>query len=101
MADKKTKSKFERVAIVADPEKPAALPLAADLSAFLEQQGAEALIGSLRDKAFSDDLLAGNFDLAIPLGGDGTVLRAGHLCAPKDIPLLAIHMGRFGFLIEV
>ncbi len=101
MADKKTKSKFERVAIVADPEKPAALTLAEDLSAFLEQQGAEALIGSLRDKAFSDDLLAGNFDLAIPLGGDGTVLRAGHLCAPKDIPLLAIHMGRFGFLIEV
>jgi NAD+ kinase len=101
MADKKTKTIFENVAIVADAEKAAAVKLAEQLSTFLEQEGSIARIGSLRDKAFSDDLLTGNFDLAITLGGDGTVLRAGHLCAPKDTPLLAIHMGRFGFLIEV
>lgn len=29
------------------------------------------------------------------------MLRAGRLCAPHQIPILGINMGRFGFLIEV
>jgi NAD+ kinase len=37
----------------------------------------------------------------ITLGGDGTVLRAGHICAPVDVPILPVNMGSFGFLIEV
>jgi NAD+ kinase len=37
----------------------------------------------------------------IALGGDGTMLRAGHLVAPLGIPILGINMGRFGFLTEV
>jgi NAD+ kinase len=37
----------------------------------------------------------------ITLGGDGTMLRAGHLCAPANVPLLGINMGRFGFLMQV
>ena len=44
---------------------------------------------------------AGEFDLVIAVGGDGTMLRAGHLCAPLGIPLLGINEGHFGFLIEL
>ncbi len=40
-------------------------------------------------------------DVLIVLGGDGTMLRAGHLVAPTGIPLLGINRGRFGFLMEV
>ncbi len=29
------------------------------------------------------------------------MLRAGHLCAPCDVPILGINMGRLGFLIQV
>lgn len=40
-------------------------------------------------------------DLVVTLGGDGTVLRAAHLTAPRGIPLLAVNLGRVGFLSEV
>jgi len=35
------------------------------------------------------------------VGGDGTMLRAGHLCAPHDIPIMGINKGRLGFLFQV
>ena len=42
-----------------------------------------------------------NLTCLIALGGDGTMLRAGHLCGPIGLPILGINMGRMGFLIEV
>jgi NAD+ kinase len=43
----------------------------------------------------------GDFDLLIVAGGDGSVLRAGHLCAPSGVPILGVNLGRVGFLIQV
>lgn len=40
-------------------------------------------------------------DLAIVLGGDGTVLYSARLCAGKNMPILAVNLGTFGFLAEV
>ena len=40
-------------------------------------------------------------DLLIVIGGDGSLLRAGHFCAPMGIPLLGIRSGRLGFLVEL
>jgi NAD+ kinase len=34
-------------------------------------------------------------------GGDGSVLRAGNLCAPGKVPILGVNLGRLGFLIQV
>jgi len=42
-----------------------------------------------------------NIDLLIVIGGDGSLLRAGHFCAPLGIPLLGIKSGRLGFLVEL
>ena len=42
-----------------------------------------------------------DIDLLIVLGGDGSLLRAGHFCAPLGIPLLGIRSGRLGFLVEL
>jgi NAD+ kinase len=44
--------------------------------------------------------LAG-IDLALALGGDGTMLRAGCLTASHNIPVLGVNLGRLGFLAEV
>jgi NAD+ kinase len=55
----------------------------------------------MHEEAVRNQLGTGEYDLVIALGGDGTMLRAGHLCAPLGIPLLGINEGHFGFLIEL
>ncbi|MBM2829668.1 MAG: kinase [Gammaproteobacteria bacterium] len=42
-----------------------------------------------------------NTDLAIAIGGDGTMLKAAHLVCNHDIPLLGINRGRLGFLADI
>ncbi|GIS81903.1 MAG: NAD kinase [Dehalococcoidia bacterium] len=40
-------------------------------------------------------------DVVITAGGDGTILRAVMLTAPRNIPLVGINMGRLGFMTEL
>ncbi len=46
------------------------------------------------------DLLSGA-DLAVAIGGDGTMLYAAQLALGKDVPLLGINRGRLGFLTDI
>lgn len=47
------------------------------------------------------DAFAKDLDLAISFGGDGTFLRAAHLCRDLGVPILGVNLGRLGFLAEV
>jgi NAD+ kinase len=78
-----------------------ALEEAAKIAAFLEERGIAADYGLLYDEALRHKVKSGEFDLMISLGGDGTMLRAGHLCGPSSLPILGINLGHFGFLTEV
>lgn len=40
-------------------------------------------------------------DLVVVLGGDGSLISAARVCAPKGIPLLGVNFGRVGFLTEL
>ena len=42
-----------------------------------------------------------NYDVAISLGGDGTVLSAARAMAPKKIPIFPINFGTFGFIAGI
>jgi NAD+ kinase len=89
------------IAVVAHPEMPKALQLATEISEYCEHRGITARHGSLYDEALRAYVNTGEAELLIALGGDGTMLRAGHLCAPVRMPILGINLGGLGFLIEV
>ncbi len=40
-------------------------------------------------------------DLAITIGGDGTLLTAARTLAAHDVPLVGVNMGRLGFLVDI
>ncbi len=90
-----------RVAVGAHPQMPEAIELAERVRQALQERGHQAAAGELNDERLRQWVQANGADLFIALGGDGTMLRAGHLCAPLDIPILGINLGRFGFLIEI
>jgi NAD+ kinase len=80
---------------------PAAFAEGEAIAAYLSEKGLEAPYGSLYDEGLRKRIKNNEFDLLIAVGGDGTMLRAGHLCAPSGVPILGINLGRFGFLIQV
>ncbi len=94
-------SPFQHVVIAAHPQVREALAEGQEVAAFLQNHGVDAYAGLLYDEELHRRVREGEADLLIALGGDGTMLRAGHLCAPHGVPILGINMGHFGFLIEV
>lgn len=48
-----------------------------------------------------DDVDPEDLELAIVLGGDGTILRAAELVRESGAPVLGINMGHVGFLAEI
>lgn len=91
----------KRPVVVAYPKMPEAFAEADLVVNFLKDKGFEAPQGSIYDESLRKRVKTGDFDMMIAVGGDGTMLRAGHLCAPYRVPILGIKMGRLGFLIQV
>ncbi len=91
----------KRPVVTAYPKMPEAFAEAEAISAFLKEKGMDAPYGSLYNEDLRKRVKKGEFDMLIAVGGDGSVLRAGHLCAPSDVPILGVNLGRLGFLIQV
>jgi len=101
--------RFPRIALVGRYASiDTAQPLA-QLAAFLERRGHVVV---LEDETARHVPLAGyatapadaldeHADLAIVLGGDGTMLSIARRLAPFDIPLIGINQGRLGFLTDI
>jgi NAD+ kinase len=92
---------LENVLVLAHPNLPEAFSEASQVASFLIENGIKADYGPLYDENLHQRATAGLYQLLIALGGDGTMLRAGHLGGPCDIPILGINLGRFGFLTEI
>lgn len=48
-----------------------------------------------------DDVREERPDLVVSVGGDGTFLRAAHVAAEADCPVVGVKVGRLGFLTEI
>lgn len=91
-----------RLVVTYHPDLPTAAQEAVEVQRFLADYPLDnCLCGSLYDENLRRRVHDREFDLLIALGGDGTMLRAGRLCANLGLPVLGINMGHFGFLIEV
>ena len=68
----------------------------------LEQQGYDvrSIDSRYEGEEIPDPLIKG-CDLALVLGGDGTILHAARLCAFANLPIVAVNFGRVGFLTEL
>ena len=76
------------------------------LHEFLLQRGYQVFCNQnaaliLDQPAMPQEELAKRIDLAIVVGGDGTLLGAGRLLAPYEVPIVGINLGRVGFLVDV
>jgi NAD+ kinase len=81
------------------PKIPHSLELAQRWANELQQLGARAAIISAWDEPEIVRQTA-HAQLAITLGGDGTLLRAARACAPAGVPILGVNFGRVGFMSE-
>ncbi len=52
-------------------------------------------------EGFCHEDMMQQIDLAVVIGGDGTLLHTGRILANYGIPILGINLGRLGFLVDV
>lgn len=52
-------------------------------------------------RTFIDEEIPEACDLAIAIGGDGTILKAAGIVANHNVPLLGINRGQLGFLADI
>lgn len=90
-----------RFAVAAYAKVPESATAAEAIHNWLLARGLQSACGRVDDPALRSRVQDGEFDLFITAGGDGTMLRSAHLCAPVGVPILGINLGRLGFLIQV
>lgn len=96
------------VGLVPHRLRPEALALASQAIAWLEERSHQVRVPD--DDARTDELrrygcpaekLTADLDLAVSLGGDGTMLHTVDLVIGSDVPVLGVNVGRLGYLTEV
>lgn len=98
---------MKRIGIMPHTEKGTALRIASETLAQLESAGAHVVVEPVAAAAIDrgdlarDPLLWDDIDAVIVLGGDGALLRAARLVTRHNIALLAVNVGRLGFLTEL
>ena len=96
------------VAIVPHRLRSEALVLAGEAIAWIEARGhqvrvpeEDARTEDLRRHSWPAEKLTVDLDLAVSLGGDGTMLHTVDLVAGSEVPVLGVNVGRLGYLTEV
>ncbi len=96
------------IAFLPHHERAEAVDLAKRAIARLEDLGhgcrvpvGDAVATGLEAWAVADEVLASGLDLAVSLGGDGTMLRTIDLVGRHQVPVLGVNVGHLGYLTEV
>ena len=110
------KSKFRQIALLGKYQLPqasgsraSARPILESIAQFLHTQGCEVILE--KDTAANSGLsgypvldvkgIGKQCDLALVVGGDGTMLGFGRQLAEYKVPLIGINQGRLGFITDI
>ena len=103
-------SRFRHAALVGKPQAQGMRPVLEDIARFLVRQGLEVSVE--RETAVATGLaehyaaltraeLGAQCDLAVAVGGDGTMLGIARELACHQVPLVGINHGRLGFIADI
>lgn len=103
------KSSFKTVALIGKFKSPDIVDPLLKLARFLEGRGVALLIDRLSGAHLPQpayplltlEELGARADLAIVIGGDGTMLNIARVFAPFDVALVGVNQGRLGFLTDI
>jgi len=101
--------RFRHVAIVGKHQAPGIRPVLEEIAHFLCSHGLDVSLeaetalntGLTGYEALSNDELGSRCDLAVVIGGDGTMLGFAREMAHYGVPLLGINQGRLGFITDI
>lgn len=95
------------VALVLHRDRPEARTFADEAAGWLLERGHEVRVPAsdaeatgLAHLSWPDDALVQDLDLAVSLGGDGTMLRTVDLVGHAGVPVLGVNVGHLGYLTE-
>jgi NAD+ kinase len=100
---------FQTVALIGKHKAPEIAEPLLRLAAFLTGQGVKVVVDSLTAEHLKDspyptltlDEIGCAVDLAIVMGGDGTMLNIARTLSPCGVPMVGVNQGRLGFLTDL
>jgi len=100
---------FENVALIGKHNSPEVAVHLLRLADFLSERGLSVVVDELTDELLTDNPypamalaeMAAVTDLAIVMGGDGTMLNIARTFSPHHVPLIGVNQGRLGFLTDL
>jgi NAD+ kinase len=91
---------IKTVLLVTHPTRPEAISTANELTKLLTGKQIN-VFATIKTDGANDFKASDQIDLAVVLGGDGTMLRAAEIFRGKQVPILGINLGHVGFLAEI
>ncbi|HEY1740704.1 MAG TPA: NAD(+)/NADH kinase [Acidimicrobiia bacterium] len=96
---------MKAIALVVNPDRPAAAELAVRAAKWCAEQGVAVQVAASERAAVPPgaaevdaDALAAGADLIMSLGGDGTMLHTVDIVYPTTVPIVGINAGQLGYL---
>jgi len=102
-------SQFKQIALIGKYKSPEIAEPLLKLAVFLEQRGVQVMldpltaahVGKNRHEVLPLDRIGERAELAVVIGGDGTMLNIARTFAPYGVALVGVNQGRLGFLTDL